>query len=62
MKVSMSIEGDGVVTEVSREYEPESTDIRSVAGQSIVRHEDPTLESVTQAVASAAAIAHNLNV
>lgn len=58
----MDIEADGVLTKVIREYEPESTDIRSVAGSSIVRHEDPTLESVTQAVASAAAIAHNLNV
>ncbi|UDL15438.1 hypothetical protein SEA_PEPE25_63 [Microbacterium phage Pepe25] len=62
MRVSMDIEADGVLTKVIREYEPESTDIRSVAGSSIVRHEDPTLESVTQAVASAAAIAHNLNV
>ncbi|AYB70174.1 hypothetical protein SEA_ONEIAGILLIAN_64 [Microbacterium phage OneinaGillian] len=62
MRVSMSIEGDGVVTEVSREYEPESTEIRSVSDRQIVKHEDPTLESVTQAVASAAATAHNLNV
>lgn len=58
----MTIEGDGVVTEVSREYEPESAVVRAMSGAVAINAEDPALRSVTSAVASAAANAHNLNV
>lgn len=58
----MNIEGNGVVTEVSREYETDATELRSFSDQTIATLESPTLDSVTKAVASAAAIAHNLNV
>ncbi|UOW92809.1 hypothetical protein SEA_ROBINROSE_66 [Microbacterium phage RobinRose] len=58
----MSIEGNGVVTEVSREYETDATELKDFSDQTIAKLESPTLDSVTKAVASAAAIAHNLNV
>ncbi|QKO02816.1 hypothetical protein SEA_KELCOLE_64 [Microbacterium phage Kelcole] len=61
MRISMNIEGNGVITEVSREYETDADELRSFSDQTIATLESPTLDSVTKAVASAAAIAHNLN-
>lgn len=54
----MMIESEGVTTEVSREYEPELHTVRTASDAVAVHLETPALDAVTQAVASAAAIAH----
>ncbi|QED11875.1 hypothetical protein SEA_MASHLEY_59 [Microbacterium phage Mashley] len=58
MRVSMTVESDGVVTEVSREYEPEATEVRDGLGDLVAVHEAPPLSAVTQAVAAAAVTVH----
>ncbi|QWY80143.1 hypothetical protein SEA_STRAWBERRYJAMM_64 [Microbacterium phage StrawberryJamm] len=58
MRVSMTIESDGVVTEVNRYYEPEATEVRDGFGDLVAVHEAPPLSAVTQAVAAAAVTAH----
>lgn len=60
MRVSITIESEGVVTEVSREYEPEIGTVRTLSGETAVDLEDPPLRSVTSAVAEAATITHRL--
>lgn len=60
MRVSITIESEGVVTEVSREYEPELAEVRGNANDLLAVHEAPTLVDVTQAVAFAAAHTHRI--
>lgn len=54
----MTIESDGVVTEVSREYEPETAEVRDDTNALLAVHETPGLPSVAQAVAAAAVTIH----
>ncbi|QNJ55559.1 hypothetical protein SEA_PHINKY_68 [Microbacterium phage Phinky] len=60
MRVAMSIESDGVVTEVSREYEPELAEVRDGTNQLVSAYETPALVDVTRAVAFAAAHTHRI--
>lgn len=54
----MTIESDGVITEVSREYEPTTAEVRGSANDLLAVHETPGLASVAKAVAAAAAATH----
>lgn len=56
----MQIESEGAVTEVIRTYEPEAARIEAYDGGARIIHESPPLDLATQAVASAAAIAHRI--
>lgn len=60
MRVTVKIETEGVVTEITREYEPALfTSSRSEDFPADL--ETPSLPAVAQAVARAAASAHRLN-
>lgn len=58
MRVSVTIKSDGVVTEVSREYEPEAVDIRNGVGDLVAVQETPELITVAQVIAAAAVNIH----
>lgn len=60
MRVSMTIESDGVVTEVNREYDPSLAELHNQTGSVVRMFEQPNLSAVTRAVAVAAVIAHRI--
>lgn len=57
----MTIESDGVITKVSREYESETTEVRGSANDLLAVHETPPLTTVAEAVAIAAVATHRPN-
>jgi len=60
MKVEMVIETEGATTTVSREYESDFLDTTPVGSFEATHVEMPVLADVTQAVATAAVIAHRI--
>ena len=56
----MTIDTNGVLTTVSREYEPEVHEARTMSGIPSFMLEAPAFSDVAQAVATAAAIAHRI--
>lgn len=60
MKVSIVIESDGVVTEVSRDFEASAIETRDHANRIIQVHETPPLTEVAASVARAASNIHRL--
>lgn len=60
MKVSMTIESDGVVTEVSRDFEASAIETRDHANRLVQVHETPPLTEVAVAIARAASNIHRL--
>lgn len=60
MKLSMTIESDGVVTEVSRDFEASAVEMRDHVNRLVAVHETPPLMEAAVAIARAASTIHRL--